>query len=109
VVDSVGDFEKLLLLAVMRLEDGAYGAAITEELETRTGRSISPGAVYVGLRRLEDKSMLRSTMGEATAERGGRPKRFYNIRRDALTVLRSSQREWDAMTEGLEAMLESDR
>jgi DNA-binding PadR family transcriptional regulator len=109
VADSVGDFEKLLLLAVMRLEDVAYGAAITEELEARTGRAVSPGAVYVALRRLEDKSMLESRLGEPTAARGGRPKRFYSIRREALMALRSSRREWDAMAEGLESALESDR
>ena len=108
MVDTVGDFEKLLLLAVMRLGDEAYGASITEELTARTGREISPGAVYVALRRLEAKSMLRSRLGEPTAARGGRPKRYYAARRSALDVLRASQREWDAMVEGIEPMLESD-
>ncbi len=108
MVDTVGDFEKLLLLAVMRLGDEAYGAAIIDEVVGRTGRAISPGAVYVALRRLEDKSMLRSRLGEPTAERGGRPKRYYAVRDDALAALRASRREWDAMADGLEGMLETD-
>ena len=108
MVDSVGDFEKLLLLAVMRLGENAYGAAIIDEVADRTGREISPGAVYVALRRLEDKSMLRSRLGEPTAVRGGRPKRYYAVRRDALAALKASQHDWDSMVEGLEGMLESE-
>jgi DNA-binding PadR family transcriptional regulator len=106
--DSAGDFEKLLLLAVLRLGDDAYGAAIIEELGRRTGREVSPGAAYVALRRLEEKGMLRSRTGEPTAERGGRAKRYYAVRRDGLSVLRAAQRDWRAMVEGLETLLESE-
>lgn len=106
--ESLGDFERLLLLAVMRLGEEAYGAAIIDELMERTGREVSPGAVYVALRRLEDKSMLSSRLGEPTPERGGRPKRFYAIRHDGLSALRASRREWEAMLEGLEGALESE-
>jgi DNA-binding PadR family transcriptional regulator len=107
--DSAGDFEKLLLLAVLRLGDGAYGAAIIDEMSRRTGRVVSPGAAYVALRRLEEKGMLRSRTGEPTPERGGRAKRYYEVRKDGLGVLRTARRDWEAMLEGLETLLESGR
>ena len=104
--DSIGEFEKLLLLAVLRLGDEAYGAAIIDELAERTGRDVSPGAVYVSLRRLEDKGMLRSNIGEPTPARGGRAKRYYHVRRDALVALKAARVAWEAMVDGLEAELE---
>ena len=105
--DTAGDFEKLLLLAVLRLGDDAYGAAIIDELNQRTAREVSPGAAYVALRRLEDKGMLRSRTGEPTPERGGRAKRYYEVRHDGIDVLKTAREEWDAMAEGLETRLES--
>ena len=104
--DSVGEFEKLLLLAVLRLGGDAYGAAIIDELVDRTGKEVSPGAVYVSLRRLEDKGMLRSNIGEPTPSRGGRAKRYYQVRRNALVALKASRQAWDAMVDGLDAELE---
>lgn len=106
--DTAGDFEKLLLLAVLRLGDNAYGAAIIDEMSARTGREVSPGAAYVALRRLEDKSMLSSRIGEPTPERGGRAKRYYAVRTDGLAVLRAARRDWEAMVEGFEAVLEAE-
>lgn len=106
--DSAGDFEKLMLLAVLRLGNEAYGAAIIDEVGARTKRDVSPGAVYVALRRLEDKGMLRSRTGEPTPERGGRARRYYEVRRDGLGVLKTAHEEWSAMAEGLDALLESD-
>jgi DNA-binding PadR family transcriptional regulator len=105
--ELLGEFEKLLLLAVMRLGDDAYGAAIIEELRERTGREVSPGAVYVALRRLQDKGMLRSRVGEPTPARGGRAKRYYTVRRDAVIALREARDAWEAMIDGLEAELSS--
>ena len=104
--DSIGEFEKLLLLAVLRLGEAAYGGAIIEELGPRTGRDVSPGAVYVALRRLEDKGMLRSRKGEPTPARGGRAKRYYSVRRDGVVALQAAREAWEAMLEGLEAELE---
>jgi DNA-binding PadR family transcriptional regulator len=104
--DSIGEFEKLLLLAVLRLGDDAYGAAIIDELAERTRREVSPGAVYVSLRRLQDKGMLRSGVGEPTPARGGRAKRYYRVRRDGVVALKTARQAWDAMVEGLEAELE---
>lgn len=106
--DTAGDFEKLLLLAVLRLGDDAYGAAIIDEMSARTGREVSPGAAYVAFRRLEDKGMLSSRTGDPTPERGGRAKRYYAVRTGGLAVLRAARRDWEAMVEGLEAVLESE-
>ena len=108
VSETLGGFEKLLLLAILRLGDEAYGAAIVEELEKRTARSVSQGAVYVTLRRLTDRGLLRSGHGESTAQRGGRPKRYYRLRPEALEALREARDEWNAMLAGVETLLESD-
>lgn len=105
--DTLGGFEKLLLLAVVRLGEDAYGAAIFDELAKRTERETSPGAVYVTLKRLEAKGMLSSRRGESTPERGGRPKRTYAIEPAGLDALRDARREWDAMADGLDDLLAS--
>ncbi|MEM7417596.1 MAG: PadR family transcriptional regulator [Gemmatimonadota bacterium] len=103
--DTLGGFEKLLLLAILRLREDAYGAAIFEELEHRTDRDTSPGAVYVTLRRLEAKGMIKGTAGQPTPERGGRAKKVYSIQPAGLDALRSARREWDAMAAGLDGLL----
>lgn len=103
--DTLGGFEKLLLLAVLQLGEEAYGAAIFEELRRRTERETSPGAVYVTLRRLEAKQMLRSRTGAPSPERGGRPRKLYTVEAAGLRALRDARREWDAMVEGLDGLL----
>ncbi|MFD2933677.1 PadR family transcriptional regulator [Spirosoma flavum] len=75
----LGEFEEVVLLTVAVLNEGAYGVAITDELERQTGRSVSISAVHAVLHRLEEKGMLKSHMGEATAERGGRRKRLFAV------------------------------
>lgn len=75
----LGEFEEIVLLTVAVLGEGAYGVAITDELDRQTGRSVSISAVHAALHRLEEKGMLRSHMGEATAERGGRRKRLFTV------------------------------
>ena len=106
--DTLGDFEKLVLLAILRLGSDAYGAAILREIEERTGRTVTAGAVYVVLRRLEKKAVVRSEFGPPTPERGGRPKRFFHVTPHGLRSLQAARREWEAMTDGLEGLLESD-
>ena len=78
----LGEFEEIVLLTVAVLGEGAYGVAIADELESQTGRAVSLSAVHAALHRLEEKGMLKSRLGEATAERGGRRKRLF-----AVTVL----------------------
>ena len=75
----LGEFEEVVLLTVAVLNDGAYGVAITDELDRQTGRSVSISAVHAALHRLQGKGMLTSQMGEATAERGGRRKRLFTV------------------------------
>jgi DNA-binding PadR family transcriptional regulator len=75
----LGEFEYLLLTAAARLGDDAYGAAIREEIETATGRRCSIGALYTTLDRLEKKGLLKTWMGEATPQRGGRAKRMVRV------------------------------
>jgi len=75
----LGEFEELVLLTVAVLGEGAYGVAITDELDRQTGRSVSLSAVHAALHRLEEKGMLSSRMGESTAERGGRRKRLFTV------------------------------
>lgn len=106
---SLGEFEKLVMLSVLHLGQEAYGAAILWELEERTGRATSPGAVYVALRRLQKKGLVSSRMGEPTPRRGGRPKRYYAVEPEGLDSLRQAQEDWSAMVRGLERTLERAR
>ena len=77
--EQLGEFEHLVLLAVARLGQDAYGVPIVDELEQQTGRRVSRASVYVALKRLEAKELIVSTMGEPTPERGGRAKRYFQI------------------------------
>ena len=76
---SLGEFEIVVLAALLRLRDGAYGAAIRHEIETRTGRSPSVGAIYTTLSRMEAKGLVASKLGPPSPERGGRAKRFFRV------------------------------
>lgn len=102
---ALGDFEQLVLLGVLRLEDGAYGAAIRQEIHERSGRDVSINAVYTTLDRLERKGLLRSWVGEPTAIRGGRRRKFYGLRPAGVTALRQSYHALRSMAEGLEHRL----
>ena len=81
---QLGEFEQLLLFAVLELEEGAFGRAIRARILDRTGREVSPGAVYTALDRLESKGLVRSRLGEGTPARGGRLKRFFRLEPDSL-------------------------
>ena len=100
--DTLGDFEKLVLLACLRLGSQAYTVAVVDEIKARTGREPSHSAVYVALRRMESKGLVRSTMGAPTAERGGRPKRFFTVEPAARTALRVAREELTSMWDGIE-------
>ena len=98
---TLGEFEHLILLSILRLGEKAYGAAITEEVEERTGRSVNQAAAYLTLRRLEEKGWVGSRMGAPTAERGGRAKRFFELRPEGQARLRDSRAELLSMWEGI--------
>jgi DNA-binding PadR family transcriptional regulator len=97
----LGTLEQIVLLAAMRLGDRAYGMTIRDEIEKRTGRAVSFGAVYVTLQRLEDKGFVSSWIGEPTAERGGRAKRFFQVTADGRQAVRKVRDAVASMTKGL--------
>jgi PadR family transcriptional regulator len=101
----LGDFEQLVLLGVLQLDEGAYGAAIRQEIHARSGRDVSINAVYTTLDRLESKGLLRSWVGEPTAQRGGRRRKFYALRPAGVSALRQAYMAFSAMTAGLERRL----
>ena len=76
---QLGEFEYLMLTAVARLGEGAYGVTIREEIEDATGRQCSLGALYTTIERLESKGLVKTSMGDPTPQRGGRPKRMVRI------------------------------
>ncbi len=89
-----GEFEQVLLYAVLHLqgeETGASGPAIRRLIEARTGRVVSPGAIYTALDRLEQRGFVRSELGEPTPERGGKRKRMYRMRPAGAAALRASE------------------
>src|SRR3954449_3156352 len=99
---ALGDFEQLVLLGVRRLDDEAYGAAIRQEIHARSGRDVSINAVYTTLDRLEGKGLRRSWVGEPTAQRGGRRRKFYALRPAGAAALRQAYHAFTAMAGGLE-------
>ena len=101
----LGEFEQLVLLGILHCSAEAYGVPIGRELQTRARRRVSLGAVYKTLDRLEQKRLVRSTLGPATAERGGRRKRIYSVTPQGLNVLRSSLSAVARMSNGLETVL----
>ena len=86
----IGEFEELVLLAVLKLGADAYGAAIHEALED-AGRRMAIGALYTTLSRLEEKGFVTSRVGEATAERGGRAKKYFKVQAAGMRVLREAE------------------
>ncbi len=87
--EFLGEFEELILTMVAALQDDAYGAAIAEEIEQRLKRNVTLSAVHVTLYRLEDKGLIRSKVGGATNERGGRRKRIFTITSAGLAMLKA--------------------
>ncbi len=104
---SIGEFEQLVLLAVMRLGEEAYGVPVLEEIRNRTERAASPAAVYIALRRLEQKKMLSSRLSDPTPRRGGRAKRFYRVELAGVRGLSRARRELLSMWDGLHEALDS--
>lgn len=101
-----GEFELLVLLAIQRLDDGAYGVTVREELERETSRTLTLGAVYKTLGRLEGKGLLESRVAPPTRERGGRRKKLYSLTPAGLDAARRAVDDLRRMTRGLEPGLE---
>ncbi len=101
-----GEFEMLVLLAVLRLGSGAYGVTVREELERETSRTLTLGTIYKTLGRLEAKEYLQSCTSEPTAERGGRRKRLYEVSPSGLAAVRQSMADLGRLANGLNLELE---
>ena len=99
---ALGEFEQMVLLAILQVRDDAYGVTIHEELERRTKRKVARGAIYMTLDRLEKKGLLDSWTTAPTAERGGRAKRCYKVTKPALEALRASRRALVSLWDGLQ-------
>lgn len=99
--DYIGEFEHLVLLAVLRLRDQAYGVTVRQEIAARTGRNVSIGAIYATLDRLEQKGLVGSHVGEPTAERGGRAKRYFRATGRGLEAVNRTLESLRNMTDGL--------
>ncbi len=102
---GLGELEHLVLLAVLQLGEEAYGVPILEVLTTRGRRDLSRGALYTVLERLEVKGMLRSTRGEPVAERGGRPRRYFEVTPRGVAAVREARRALLDLWSGLESRL----
>ena len=103
----LGEFEQMVLLAVLQAEQtspGAYGITVFDELSTRSKRRVARGAVYMTLDRLEKKGLLTSFLTPPTAERGGRARRCYRVTRPAVSALKASRRALARLWDGLEAL-----
>jgi len=103
--EAIGEFEHIVLLAVLRLGNEAYAVAVRDEILARVGRDVSRGSIYITLDRLETKGFLKSRLGDPTPERGGRAKRYYSLRPVALEALKESRRALVALWRGLETKL----
>jgi len=103
--EHLGEFEQIVLLAILRLGQEAYGVPIRIEIERRTRRAVTVGALYRTLDRLEDKGYISSAFSPPTPERGGRSKRYFTVRPRGLRTLRASRQALSAMWEGLEPLV----
>jgi len=101
VSDSVGELEHLVLLVILRLGQDAYGVPIVDELKRHTRRPVLRPSVYLALRRLEDKGLVRSRLGEPEARRGGRARRYFELQPGALKLLRESRRTLRSLWDGV--------
>lgn len=99
--DYLGEFEQLVLLALVRLRDNAYGMTIRRELEERAERSVSIGSVYATLDRLEEKGFVSSRPGDATPERGGRAKRYFKVTAAGFVALNEAKQRLTRMWHGM--------
>jgi PadR family transcriptional regulator PadR len=97
----LGDFELMVLLAVMRLGDDAYGVPISREIEQQSGREVALATVYAALERLAEKGLVSSELGESTAQRGGRAKRYFHPTKRGLREVREARATFMNLWRGL--------
>ncbi len=98
---NLGEFEQLILLAILRLGDNAYGVTIRAELADRAGRTVAPGALYTAFERLETKGLITSRMSEPTPQRGGRAKRHVTVTAAGVEALTRAVQAYERLLDGL--------
>ena len=101
MADTLGELEHLVLIAILRLGPGAYGVPIVDELRRHTRRTILRPSVYLALRRLEDKGLIRSRLGDPEPRRGGRARKFVELTAGARGHLRESHRTLKSLWQGV--------
>jgi PadR family transcriptional regulator, regulatory protein PadR len=99
---GLGEFEQMVLLAIAHLREDAYGIPILQEIERRTGRSAARAAVYITLRRLEEKGFVTSWMSDPTPERGGKARRYVKLEAQGAKALRDARNAAERMWQGLD-------
>jgi DNA-binding PadR family transcriptional regulator len=107
--EVLGEFEHQVLLTVLRCGGEAYSVPIVLELEERTGREVAPAAVYIALRRLEEKGHTESDLREPPEGQGSRSRRYFRVTEEGLAQLRASRRRFVSLWEGLDPVLEEGR
>jgi PadR family transcriptional regulator, regulatory protein PadR len=100
--NSLGEFEQIVLLAILRLGENAYGVTIAAEIRECTGREAGPGALYTTLDRLEDKGLVSSRLGDPTPRRGGRAKRYFMVNAKGVAAVTRAQRSYRRLLDGCE-------
>jgi PadR family transcriptional regulator, regulatory protein PadR len=99
--DYLGEFEHIVVLALLRLSDRAYGVTVRQEIASRISREVSIGAIYATLDRLEGKGYVKSALGDPTPERGGRSKRYFRVTAKGVAAVNRTHRALHSMSEGL--------
>lgn len=101
-MSRLGEFEQVVLFSVLRLQDAAYGLAIRDSIKERTGRTVSPGAIYTTLGRLEGRGLVSSRIGDPPPDpEGGRPRKLYELRPPGARALLEAYSSTQALAEGL--------
>ena len=103
----LGEFEQLLMFALLELETDAHGVTLRRAIADRTGRQVSPGAVYTAMERLESRGFVVSRVGDATPARGGRRRKYYDLEPEGAEALQRSYETLTRMADGLESRLSS--
>jgi DNA-binding PadR family transcriptional regulator len=101
-VSGLGEYEQIVLLAILRLGESAYGVTIRSEIAECTGRDSSPGALYTTLDRLEDKGFVSSRIGDPSPQRGGRAKRYFAVTASGISAVTRAQRAYRRLLEGIQ-------
>ena len=100
----LGELEQMVLWVVLRHDGKAYGTPILNELESRVGRTVTPGALYATLDRLQDKGMLESSLADPEPGRGGRRKRYLTVTTHGRSALAKTRAAWTQLWDGIEAV-----